>query len=265
LPLSLRARESSQFPGVRFRPDTNDDLIFRSIVEFDEYRLPESFENEDVVIDVGAHIGGFAYAALERGCGQAYCYEADEENARLCRSNLKQFGDRATVIRAAIWRSDQPESVVRFSRSSVEENQGGGNVIGRSGRKTRAVGLDEAIRVATRGTGRRIRMLKLDCEGAEFPILFTSSLLHLVDDIRGEVHEFWDEPQYSSTVEEALRERFTIENLAELLAGAGFHARWQRHRASSRLGYFFADRGGEARAEMLEGLCCQYCASVAPV
>ena len=36
----------------------------------------------------------------------------------------------------------------------------------------------------------------MDCEGSEFPILLTSRMLHLIDNIRGEFHErtwavFW--------------------------------------------------------------------------
>lgn len=32
-------------------------------------------------------------------------------------------------------------------------------------------------------------MLKLDCEGSEYPILMTSNRIHLIDEIIGEYHE----------------------------------------------------------------------------
>ncbi len=35
---------------------------------------------------------------------------------------------------------------------------------------------------------RRIKLLKLDCEGAEHEIIRTSKLLHLIDEIVGEYH-----------------------------------------------------------------------------
>ena len=40
-----------------FRPGTLDRMIFDGVVALDEYRLPECFELDDVVVDVGAHIG----------------------------------------------------------------------------------------------------------------------------------------------------------------------------------------------------------------
>jgi len=38
--------------------------------------------------------------------------------------------------------------------------------------------------------GNRVRLLKIDCEGSEFPILYTSKMLEYVDEIVGELHFF---------------------------------------------------------------------------
>ena len=55
--------------GYKFyaRPETTDSAIFTNVVDDNEYNLPQSFEPDDIVVDIGAHIGGFSYAALERG------------------------------------------------------------------------------------------------------------------------------------------------------------------------------------------------------
>src|SRR5215217_6544055 len=41
------------------RPDTMDDAIFREVVQGNEYRLPEKIRDDDIVVDIGAHIGSF--------------------------------------------------------------------------------------------------------------------------------------------------------------------------------------------------------------
>ena len=53
--------------GFRFREGTFDDWVFRSVVEENEYSLPERFEPDDVILDVGMHIGSFCHAAALRG------------------------------------------------------------------------------------------------------------------------------------------------------------------------------------------------------
>jgi hypothetical protein len=51
-----------------------------------------------------------------------------------------------------------------------------------------AISLDQILRQFA-----RVKLLKLDCEGSEFPILFTSRELHRVEEIVGEVHEIGQE------------------------------------------------------------------------
>jgi hypothetical protein len=54
----------------------------------------------------------------------------------------------------------------------------------RSRQGTNVIGLDEIL-----AKFERIKLLKLDCEGSEFPILLTSRLLGKVEKIIGEYHE----------------------------------------------------------------------------
>jgi hypothetical protein len=87
-------------------------------------------------------------------------------------------------------------------------------------------------------------MLNMDCEGSEFPILFTSRSLHLIDDIRGEFHEFGGEHDPHSIPEGAGVPgygRFTINELSDVLRGAGFTVASVR-RGDSNMGLFFASR-----------------------
>ena len=49
----------------------------------------------------------------------------------------------------------------------------------------RSAVIDEACALASRG---RVRLLKIDAEGAEYRTLLTATKLHLIDEICGESH-----------------------------------------------------------------------------
>lgn len=227
-----------------FRPGTHDRAVFLSVNEYDEYRLPETFRAEDIIVDVGTHIGSFCYAALKRGSGKAYGFEAEKSNYVRASENLRSFGERVRLENKAVWRSDEAVDKLTFTPSTDEENTAGGNVWSDGGVEVDAVPFDEVIRKVTSGGEKRVRMLKLDCEGSEFPILFTSQSLHLIDDIRGEYHEFGGEHD-EQIIPEAMKvegyDRFTIVELTAMLQRAGFSVTSVRH-GDSNMGLFFATR-----------------------
>ena len=88
----------------------------------------------------------------------------------------------------------------------------------------------------------RIDVLKIDCEGAEFPILLTSRLLDRIDRIVGEYHEL--RAQLSSHVRIPGYDEFSVEGLAAGLERAGFTVTWERQATAQfgDLGLFFAER-----------------------
>jgi FkbM family methyltransferase len=166
-----------------------DGWIFDEIHIRNVYRLPDEFSPRDVVIDIDAHIGIFALAALKRDCRRVHSVEADVENHGLAARNLQTYIEEGLVslTRAAVWRSDENDDVLRFSGYSAAGrlvNTGAGNVIwSEDGPVVPKMSFDELVRgAASEGCG-RVRLVKFDCEGSEWPILFTSETLHLVVEI----------------------------------------------------------------------------------
>ena len=98
----------------RLRPDTIDRRLFRDVVLRNEYDLPARFQPHDVILDIGAHIGSFALAALRRGAGAVYCWEADPDNFRLLENNLRPYAGRVFLSPHAVWRSDRPVAQLSF-------------------------------------------------------------------------------------------------------------------------------------------------------
>lgn len=180
--------------NLAFRPGTNDASVWRSVVDGNEYFVPANLSPLDIVIDVGMHIGSFSYLVLARGAGQVYGFEANKENYALARKNLVCFQSQITTVYGAVCRSDSDSIPLFFSGypafTNGTINTGGGDVLSRNGGSpVPAIPFDSIIDSVTREGCRRIRLLKLDCEGSEYSILMTSKRLHLIDEIVGEYHE----------------------------------------------------------------------------
>jgi FkbM family methyltransferase len=244
-------------PTFAFRPGTNDEAMFRHIITHNEYEIPERFGPDQTIVDIGLHIGGFSYLALSRGARRVFGFEAEPANAACARANLAEFGDRAVVINKAVWRSDRPAGRLNVTYSDDAPNTGGSSVLWESdGPGVEAIALDDALLEATGGGRRRVDLLKIDCEGSEFPILLTARRLDLVDRIAGEFHEIGT-PRNPQAIPEHARvpgvPAFTVEALAAALERAGFRVAWRRH-DDSFLGLFFAERAAPPRPSVARRL-----------
>ena len=250
----------------RFRNGTLDQAIFNGVVVFNEYRLPARFAPGDIVIDVGAHIGSFAEAVLSRGCEKVYCIEADGANFEIAALNLRPHIENGHVqlVRGAAWRSDRNTDELYFdgyhpfpkSFTGMEGilNTGNGSVVWGSGEPVAKIAFDEIVDHVTNHGEHRVRLLKLDCEGAEWPILLTSRRLGLIDEICGEFHEIGgqfleiseERPEQEPVFSFANVEKFTIDVLVDTLKDAGFTVTYRRHTRPTGslegLGLFFATR-----------------------
>ncbi len=250
----------------KFRHGTLDEAIFNCVASLNEYRLPDRFEPADVVIDIGSHIGAFAHAAASRGCRNVYCVEPDRANVEFAAEHLKSHIEAGSVrlIHGAAWRSDPNDDELRFDgyhpfpKSFVGmegiTNTGNGSVIWGEGEPVPKLAFDEIVDLATNNGEKRVRLLKLDCEGAEWPILLTSQRLHLVDEICGEFHEIGgpfleigeERPLSKPIFRDERLAKFTVDRLAQFLNDAGFAVTYRRHRrptgAIEGLGLFFAAR-----------------------
>ena len=163
--------------------------IYKEVITDDVYGLKKRlFRNDEVVMDVGAHVGWFSALALNRGTGHVIAIEASPQNCRRLRLNLSQWKDRVTIVGKALWRSDRPEQTLAIAEildSDKTTNTGGGNVI--CGSRTvpvKSVTLDELV------GDQIISLLKIDCEGSEYPCFYTTKVLPRIKEIVGELHTF---------------------------------------------------------------------------
>jgi FkbM family methyltransferase len=164
---------------------TQDVLMAQEVIDQNEYRLPLQFDPKDRIIDIGAHIGGFAWACLKRGAQLIECYEPDLDNYNLLRINTRvELNEKALcrVLNHPVWYDARKLLVVKHpnpqmtAMTTMKPGVGSGSMM--------ALTLADVIRKEP------CRLLKLDCEGAEVPILqgATAADLEPVEEITGELH-----------------------------------------------------------------------------
>jgi FkbM family methyltransferase len=225
------ARECDQLitPGrtFRFRAGTHDEAIWQQVTLGDEYRLPEL--SGGTVLDGGGHVGSFAWAALRRGAGAVHSYEPHPDTAALLRANASVLGARVSVFEEALW--SHPAELA-LAPAENPANTGGVSAVrpaGPDAARARAVGFDEAFARAEAVAG-SVRLVKLDVEGAEWPILATSAALGRAGAVVGEYHACdWNGRAWGPT------------ELAERLSTRGFRVRVEARDETH--GLFWADRG----------------------
>ncbi|HEU5381184.1 MAG TPA: hypothetical protein VFV38_37645, partial [Ktedonobacteraceae bacterium] len=133
------------------------------------------------------------------------------------------------------------------TESKVVVNTGGGNVLFDTlqSRKVPSQAFDTIVDKVTQQGQQRVRIVKVDCEGSEFPILLTSKRLHLIDEICGEFHEvcgdYDDTPCIPDHAAVAGFSRYTIDTLTHHLQQHGFFVSAERYQRTN-LGIFKAIR-----------------------
>lgn len=201
----------------------------------DEYQLGDTrFQADDAIVDVGAHIGAFSYLCHAKGSRSIHCYEPGERNFMLLQRNL---GSRPGVrlSRAAVWRSDSEAETELVLSGPAGRNTGAATVLagGRifdfpaqklsepdgPPRTAPAIPLDRILEKFE-----RVKLLKVDCEGSEFPILLTSRRLARVERIVAEVHEIGEPAMALLDARSVVAgcRAYTVELLAAKLRSNGF-------------------------------------------
>lgn len=205
-------------PWWHWLGEPNEPGMWTSIHVDDEYRLRQLELAGGVMLDVGAHVGTFAAAAIDRGAVLIHCYEPSPPAFICLRQNADRLG-RVVAFHAAVGGGWARSRVVPSSEATSN------TVVTDAAGDVWTVGLDTAIdRAAADSADGRVRLLKLDCEGGEWPALRYASRLGLVDAVAGEYHPGG-----------------TPAELKKLLTAAGFAAVEVVER-SPTVGLFFARR-----------------------
>ena len=149
------------------RPGTTDRQVFNQIYVLREYSCLDNVLGAHLIVDCGANVGYSSVYFLSRyPNARVISVEPDPENIDLLERNLRPFGGRARVVRAAVWS--------HATRLMFDTGDGRGEW----GIRVRECGADEpsafpAVTIGhlLEGSGLpSISILKIDVEGAEAAI-----------------------------------------------------------------------------------------------
>jgi FkbM family methyltransferase len=150
-------------------------------------RIP--FEPDDIVIDIGAHVGLVSiYLAKRWPFLRIHAFEPHPANSRNCADNLR-LNDVSNVHLSPVGvTADRRPLILR----SLRGNTGGATAVydmpgADSSPAVESLTLDD-IFATSLAPGQRCRLLKIDCEGVEHEVL-PSPILERVDFLAGEFHD----------------------------------------------------------------------------
>ena len=161
--------------------------VFRACYIENEYEI-DRFNPEDVIIDLGTHVGSFSLLAYDRGSRNIHTFEVSESNYNVAIQNLQRYG--INLNKTAVWRSDDDRKTINFEQNIVDWNTGMGRVRDGEWEDTEEVSCTKFDDVLSKFD--KVKFLKMDIEGSEYPILYTSKQLHKIEEIVGEFHELDD-------------------------------------------------------------------------
>lgn len=166
--------------------------IFKKLIYLVEVSPPQ------VVIDLGAQIGGFSLYALDRCPGSVvYSLEPDPENYKYLLENIKinNVEKYITPINMAAYSDNMP---ILFNRSEDSTRAGSIYYAGNETIEVMAITLNELFRIYSID---KCDILKIDIEGAEYDVMYScpSEVLNRINKIYMECHIVPTKPQHNIT------------------------------------------------------------------
>lgn len=153
------------------RPGTCDVILYYDIMINNHYgKIP--IENAQTIIDCGANIGmSGVYFLYRYPNARLIAIEPDPVNYGLCTKNLASFGNRATVLRAALWGKSMPMTVESGNIGTWASTV----TVAKGNSSSTIEGLDIPT-LLKRCDLESVDILKIDIEGAELDVFSAENM-----------------------------------------------------------------------------------------
>ncbi len=191
--------------------------VFKEIFMEDFYEADKLFlhiPSNATIVDIGANVGFFSFLiAANKKDATIYSYEPMENNLELFRSNIKRNPGISKAIKTEkkAVTGEEIQSIKLFF-DAIHSNTVIASIYEDFSKDNTKVVEIEAISLAEiirKNDLKIIDMLKLDCEGSEYPILYDSpsSVWSLIKCICIEVHEMDKEKRNHSYLSAFLKDK----------------------------------------------------------
>ncbi|MEK6855510.1 MAG: FkbM family methyltransferase [Nanoarchaeota archaeon] len=228
--------------GLKFRvrAKTTDREALNEIWVYNIY-LKNGFDinKDDLIIDIGGHVGLFSILASKKAPnGKVYVFEPDPENYELLNFNISaNKADNIIPIKKAV--SFKNESRDLFLS---EENQEAHSFFNKSKNPQKITVETIALKdFMSKSRISKVDFLKIDCEGAEYEILYNcpQDILKKISKISMEYHNLNSILEKRGLSKNA-PEKYNGEDLKSFLEKSGFNVLLNPY--SKRRGMIYASR-----------------------
>lgn len=152
---------------IKLRVDSTDLMAFTHVWLLREYERPGfEIKNNDIIIDIGAHIGLFALFSTQFcKSGKIYCFEPVNENFEMLKANL-ELNNITNVIATNAAVSADSNTVTIY----LNDDEAGHSMYG-TGTKSIQVKSVSLQNILESYNIEKCDFLKVDCEGEEYAIM----------------------------------------------------------------------------------------------
>ncbi|MHA2225595.1 MAG: FkbM family methyltransferase [Candidatus Hodarchaeales archaeon] len=205
--------------GLRYRSRANtlDQLIILEIWLL-QYN-PPGFEikSSDTVLDIGSHIGAFSiFASKHAKNGTVYSFEPNPENYSLLEQNItiNKINNLIPSNKAVAKMKGLTEMII------CQDNTGGHSfVLNKNNKQSQVITIETTtlIDIVEENRINQIDFLKMDCEGAEYEILFScpDHIFNMIHKMSIEYHNI-DKQRNAQILKEFLEKKgFRVEVFSE--------------------------------------------------
>ncbi|WP_432718333.1 FkbM family methyltransferase [Pectinatus frisingensis] len=177
----------------KFSTEKSQDMIIKELQENDYELESINFTNDDIVIDIGAHMGLFSiYLAKKYPFLQIISLEPIPDNYRILQRNVEinNVVDRVHALNMAVTGDRRNVEIC----VAVGDNSGGASAclsnLHLTGHRVYNIPSLTLEDIFNKYNIIKCKLLKIDCEGSEYDILEKSKLdlLKNIEFIRGEFH-----------------------------------------------------------------------------
>lgn len=174
------------------RTNTNDKDVITSIIHTDEYRLRDiNLQPDDIVIDIGSHIGGLSIFVAKIYGVRVYSFEPLPENVVIQHTNiyLHDLSHLIDLFPLAVSSSTYSDYDIYYSKDVHHQYIGNASPLNiNKHRKVQAISLSD---IFYNNHIKGCKLLKIDCEGEEWNVISYADdgILDRIDYISIEVHQ----------------------------------------------------------------------------
>ncbi len=204
---------------IKIKKPSTDYITVTEMLFDNPYDKFYKISKNSVVIDIGAHIGAFSVYAAYKGA-KVYSYEPEKENFGLLKENiaLNSLDEDIKAFNIAVWGSGGYGHLLVFNKFSLWNTMisewGLKNRLQKSGKQVvKKITLSDIFKM---NHIKNCDFLKMDCEGAEYEILFKTpkNILRRMKNLVVEYHQLKDH-DYHDLIEFFEKNGFNINHILQ--------------------------------------------------